>query len=105
MEHTRRTSSFPVFRLIITFNLITLKSTIQTAITAASTSILFFACKPDIDTPAAGKGSLNLDKYVAIGSAMTAGYADNALYRKAQETSYPNLIAQQLKPAGGGDFK
>ena len=55
--------------------------------------------------PPAGKGSLDLTKYVALGNSATAGYADNALYNKAQLVAYPNLIAQQLRLAGGGDFR
>src|SRR5688572_14714462 len=36
---------------------------------------------------------------------MSSGYADNALYHKAQLVAYPNLIAQQFRLAGGGNFK
>jgi lysophospholipase L1-like esterase len=74
-------------------------------LTAAVVSIVFFACKPHVDAPAISKGSLDLTHYVAIGNSMSAGYADNALYNAGQQASYPNLIAQQLKLAGAGDFK
>ena len=68
-------------------------------------SMAIVACKPHVDVPAVSKGNLDLTNYVAIGNSMSAGYADNALYYGGQETSYPNLIAQQLKLAGAGNFK
>lgn len=66
---------------------------------------MLFSCKPDIQTPTPGKGSLDVSKYVALGNSLTAGYEDNALYYEGQLNSYPNLIARQLKLVGGGDFK
>ena len=72
---------------------------------AAFLTTVFFACKPHVDVPAVSKGSLDLSNYVAIGNSISAGYADNALYYGGQEASYPNLIAQQLKLAGAGNFK
>jgi len=67
-------------------------------------SILIFACKPHVDVPAPSKGSLDLTRFVTIGNSMGAGYADNALYYKAQEVSFPMLIAQQLRKVGGSNF-
>lgn len=49
-------------------------------------------------------GETNLAKYVAFGDAYTAGFADAGLYREAQLASFPNVLAQQFKLAGGGDF-
>ncbi|MDF2454268.1 MAG: hypothetical protein K0R51_261 [Cytophagaceae bacterium] len=66
---------------------------------------LAFSCKPKLETPAIDKGSLNLTTYVAIGNSITAGYADNALYRNGQENSYAKLLAEQFQLAGGGAFK
>src|SRR5699024_7115950 len=43
--------------------------------------------------------------YVALGNSLTSGYADNALYREGQETSFANLLAKQLETVGGGEFK
>jgi len=71
----------------------------------ASVALLATSCKPDIDVPAASAGSANFSKYVSIGNSITSGYADNALYYTGQTVAYPNLIAQQLKLVGGGDFK
>jgi hypothetical protein len=68
-------------------------------------TIAFAACKPTIDAPSYSKGSINPTTYVSIGNSITSGYADNALYYNGQLVSYPNLIAQQLKLVGGGNFK
>jgi lysophospholipase L1-like esterase len=78
---------------------------IRTLYIAACISIVF-ACKPKFDSPPAiDKGSLDLTTYVAIGNSITAGYADNALYRKGQENSYAKLLAEQFQLAGGGEFR
>lgn len=49
-------------------------------------------------------GSAVFTKYVAIGDSFAAGYSDNALFKKGQENSYPNILAQQFVAAGGGAF-
>ncbi len=43
-------------------------------------------------------------KYISIGSNLTAGYADGGLYRAAQESAFPNILAKQLKTLGTADF-
>ena len=62
-------------------------------------------CKPEIDTPEVSAGEANFSKYVALGNSLTSGFADGALYRAGQEVSYPSILAQQFKLAGGGEFK
>jgi lysophospholipase L1-like esterase len=61
------------------------------------------ACRPkfyeDPVPSTVNAGSLDLTKYVAIGSSITAGYADNALYSEAQNAAYPNLLAARFKDA------
>src|SRR4051812_41321112 len=64
----------------------------------------FVSCKPDQKAPDPGKGSLDVSKYVAIGNSITSGFADGALYYDGQMVSYPNLLAQQFKLIGGGEF-
>ena len=49
-------------------------------------------------------GSAVFTKYVALGDSFAAGYSDNALFKKGQENSYPNILAQQFVAAGGGAF-
>ncbi len=65
---------------------------------------LFTACERKIDEYQVTSGSANFTKYVSIGNSLVAGYADGALYKTAQTYSTPNIIAQQLKLAGSGDF-
>ncbi|MFT4203922.1 MAG: hypothetical protein QM610_08410 [Chitinophagaceae bacterium] len=69
----------------------------------AMTSII--SCRPTTSVPTPSAGStLDVSQYVAIGNSITSGFADAALYMEGQEVSYPNLLAQQLKTIGGGDF-
>jgi hypothetical protein len=49
-------------------------------------------------------GSADFTRYVALGNSLTAGFSDNALFRKGQENAYPNLLAQQFALVGGGAF-
>lgn len=82
-----------------------MKTNLRKSLSIAAVAALFFSCKPQIDVPAPQKGDLDVTKYIAIGNSMAAGYADNALYRQAQITSYPNILAEQFKLIGGGEFK
>jgi hypothetical protein len=81
------------------------KTTINKIFSGVAAAAFLASCSPEIEVPAADKGSLDLTNYVAIGNSITAGYADNALYHEAQLVAYPNLIAQQFKMAGGGEFR
>lgn len=47
-----------------------------------------------------GLGNATVTKYLAIGNSLTAGYQSNGLYKSAQDYSFPNLIAGQLRLAG-----
>jgi hypothetical protein len=82
-----------------------LKKILNKTLLAASATVLLFSCKPDLAVPAPGKGSLDVSNYVAIGTTIGSGYADNALYYDAQMVTYPKLLAEQFKLVGGGDFK
>ena len=80
-------------------------------ISTIAVSALFFtvSCNTDFDTDVSSivvtKGDANFTKYVSIGNSLTSGYRDGALYSDGQLQSYPSMIAQQMKLAGGGDFK
>ncbi len=67
------------------------------------------SCKTDFDTDVTDvvvtKGDADFTKYIALGNSLTSGYRDNALYSDGQNESYPSMIAQQMKLAGGGEFK
>lgn len=69
------------------------------------TSLIIVGCNPKFKEPDADKGAIDASNYVAIGSAMTAGYANGALSYDAQKNSYAALLAEQLKLIGGGEFK
>jgi len=47
---------------------------------------------------------LNLSKYLAVGASFTAGYTDGALFKAAQENSFPNILASKFSMADGGEF-
>jgi len=71
----------------------------------------FIACEPEFDqdladTPIAAQesGEADFSKFVSIGNSLTAGFSDGALYREGQENAFANILANQMKPAGGGDF-
>ncbi len=76
----------------------------KSAFIASSLGVML-SCKPNLKTPAADKGNIDASRYVAVGNSITSGFADGALYYDGQLVSYPNLIAQQFKLVGGGEFK
>lgn len=47
-------------------------------------------------TAGAAFGQVDFSKYVAFGDSLTAGFASGALFRSAQENSYPALLARQF---------
>ena len=49
-------------------------------------------------------GGLDFSTYVAVGASFTAGYTDGAMFKAAQENSFPNILATKFKAVGGGDF-
>ncbi len=57
---------------------------------------------PEEEKPTAG--SADFTKVVAVGNSLTAGYMNGALYDDGQAASYANIVAQQIKLNGGGDF-
>jgi hypothetical protein len=72
-------------------------------------SLTFAACNNDddetepVNVPVTA-GSANFSKYVSLGNSLTAGFSDNALFKAGQLGSYTNILAQQFKQVGGGDF-
>ncbi|KQR95357.1 G-D-S-L family lipolytic protein [Chryseobacterium sp. Leaf180] len=79
-------------------------------ISTLAVSALFFTagCNTDFDTDVKDivvtKGDADFTTYVSIGNSLTSGYRDNALYIDGQNESYPNIIAGQMRLAGGGSF-
>lgn len=66
--------------------------------------LLFAGCEAEIDEYTPHAGELDLTTYVAIGNSLTAGFADNALYRTGQLNSMGNILAGQLMHAGLQEF-
>jgi hypothetical protein len=59
---------------------------------------------PNPSIPTGDPGTADFSNFVALGNSLMAGLMDAALYTNGQNHSIPNLIAQQLVYADGGDF-
>ncbi len=78
-------------------------------------SLTFVACSKDCETTTVysessdgqplTRGTADFTKYVAVGNSLTAGYSDNALFIEGQKVSWTNILAQQFKTVGGGEYK
>jgi hypothetical protein len=62
------------------------------------------SCKPSFNEMIPSNGEANFSRYIAVGNSLTAGYADGGLYLESQQNSIPEILAKQMKTAGGGDF-
>ena len=82
-----------------------MKKYILYSFTILGAIILATACKPNLKAPKVDKGNLDVSNYVAVGDAITAGYANGALYYDAQNFSFAKLLAKQFEQIDGGDFK
>ena len=82
-----------------------MNTTLYKIITLAITTTVVVSCKPKFDVPDPDNGNIDVSNYVALGSSMTAGYSNGALYYDAQQNSYANILAEQFKLIGGGEFK
>ncbi len=80
----------------------------------ALASLFFVACEKEeekivvansSDGLALTAGTANFAKYVAIGNSLTAGFSDNSLFKAGQLGSWTNILAEQFKTVGGGEFK
>ncbi|MFV8342472.1 G-D-S-L family lipolytic protein [Flavobacterium sp. XS2P39] len=72
-------------------------------------SLTFMACDSNDDEAIVEEpltaGTANFSNYVSLGNSLTAGFSDNALFKKGQEGSYANILSQQFALVGGGAFK
>ena len=50
-------------------------------------------------------GTANFSKYVAVGNSLSAGFSDGALFKEGQLGSWTNILNEQFKLVGGGEFK
>ena len=64
----------------------------------------FSTVEEAVELPELTAGSADFSNYVAVGASFTAGYTDGALFKIAQENSFPNILSQQFANIGGGAF-
>ncbi|MCX8533463.1 G-D-S-L family lipolytic protein [Chryseobacterium luquanense] len=76
---------------------------------AVSAMLFTVSCNTDFDTDVEDivvtKGEADFSKFISLGNSLTSGYRDGALYSGGQNESFPSMIAQQMRLAGGGEFK
>ncbi|SDE43655.1 SGNH/GDSL hydrolase family protein [Riemerella columbipharyngis] len=79
-----------------------------TPLLATSLVLTLSSCHTDFPTDVANikttSGEADFSRYVALGNSLTSGFRDGTLYADGQKESYPNIIAEQMKKAGGGYF-
>lgn len=75
-------------------------SYLKYSFTAIAALGLFTACEPEIDREIPSyeqaRGEADFSTYVALGNSLTAGYADGALNRAGQLSSYPAILAEKM---------
>lgn len=59
-------------------------------------------CAPGQDNPGPSVGRFDASSYVAVGDSYSSGYSNGRLTRTGQSTSYPALLARQVRLAGAG---
>lgn len=64
----------------------------------------FTACKKEKTNTINNSGSADFSRYISVGNSITSGFADGGLYLAGQQVAFPNLLAGQMKLAGGGAF-
>jgi len=68
---------------------------------------LLLSCQYEFPEPTQltpDSGQADFSKLVTIGSSVTAGVMDAALYNRSQQNSFAVILANQMKEAGGGAF-
>lgn len=78
------------------------------SILLASIALGLASCEPEFENPIENgtfqSGRANFSTYVAVGNSLTAGFMDGTVFPSGQQNSFPNILAAQLKYAGGGEF-
>ena len=67
--------------------------------------VIIHSCEPEIKSFKPSAGDADFTVYVAIGNSLTAGFADNELFKSGQIVSFANIMAKQMIHTGGGEFK
>jgi len=60
--------------------------------------------EPEIVYPAANPGTADFSNFISLGNSLTHGVVDGTVFIASQENSFPNIMANQMKAMGGGDF-
>lgn len=77
----------------------------KTTLCILGLSILtWLSCNPEIEQPVFSKGDADFSRLITVGNSLTAGIESNGLTHYFQEASYPNILAEQFKKVGGGEF-
>lgn len=66
--------------------------------------LLFTQCEVEYKDFKPSSGEADFTTFVALGDSYTAGYTDAALGLRGQESSFPNIIAEQLATVGSMGF-
>jgi hypothetical protein len=66
--------------------------------------LAFVSCKPKFEASEKSAGSINPERFVAIGGGHLGGYMDDGISAESQLNSVANILAEQLKLVGGGTF-
>lgn len=59
---------------------------------------------PESPAPEPSSGQADFSKMVSIGSSITAGVMDGALYNRSQQNAFTVILARQMEQVGGGPF-
>lgn len=66
------------------------------------------ACEPSFENEIDGNtyysGDADFSVYVSVGNSLTAGFMDGTVFKSGQQYSFPNILAEQFKIVGGGEF-
>jgi lysophospholipase L1-like esterase len=59
---------------------------------------------PEIVYAPANAGSADFSNFISLGNSLTHGVVDGTVFIASQENSFPNIMANQMKAMGGGEF-
>ncbi|WP_209332547.1 hypothetical protein [Lunatimonas salinarum] len=59
---------------------------------------------PESPVPEPSAGEADFSKMISIGSSITAGVMDGALYNRSQQNGFAVILARQMEQVGGGPF-
>ena len=74
---------------------------------------VLWSCETDIENPDANypdpyleidSGDADFSTYVSMGGGLAAGWTDGSLFMAGQMNSFPNILANVMSMAGGGEF-